>query len=156
MYEYIYGEYLTHHHVDAVLMGGRWTDAYFPQMEGVMNWMRQHRIRVILIGPGIEFDVPLPRLLALSIRAGKPSMLDAHRKIEPMGVDQRLALVARNQWKIPYISMYENLCDPKVAAISGCPAYAAPGVPLLFDSNHFTPAGSILYARSIRSRHQLP
>jgi hypothetical protein len=37
-----------------------------------------------------------------------------------------------------------------------CPLYAAPEVPLLFDSHHFTAAGAALMAKAMLVRHQLP
>jgi hypothetical protein len=36
-----------------------------------------------------------------------------------------------------------------------CPLYAAPGVPLLFDSNHFTAEGSVLLARRMVANKQI-
>jgi peptidoglycan/LPS O-acetylase OafA/YrhL len=155
IYQYIFDDYLSHHHVDAVLISVRWLEAYFPGLGNTVAWLQQHGIRVILFGPGIEFDVPLPRLLTLSLLHGNPSMLDGHRKTEPLQTDEKLAEIARNQWKVDYISIYENLCIPKMET-SGCPVYAAPGVPLLFDTNHLTPLGSELFAKTMRDRHQLP
>jgi hypothetical protein len=47
-------------------------------------------------------------------------------------------------------SLYRDLCTP------ACPLYAAPDVPLLFDSHHFTAAGATLLANAIFVHHQLP
>jgi len=124
--------------------------------------MKQKGLEVILFGPTIEFDVPLPRLLALSLRDRKPAMVDARFDITPVQIDEKLAEVARNKWKISYISVFENLCASKVKmeddsqTISGCPIYAARNVPLLFDTDHFTREGSILFARTMKDRNQLP
>lgn len=81
-----------------------------------------------------------------------------------MQTDKKLSELARNQWKIRYISAYENLCamnvkmeaEAPLRTESGCPVYAASGVPLIFDSNHLTADASILYARTMRARNQLP
>ena len=75
-----------------------------------------------------------------------------------------LAAKIRKQWGLPYISAFEDLCHAQVEmeaksqpeTSNGCPLYAAPGVPILFDTDHFTPAGSLLYASIIRSKNQLP
>ncbi|MGO8814900.1 MAG: acyltransferase family protein [Terriglobia bacterium] len=164
MWKYIYSDYLIHHHVDAILIAGRWHEADFPELGRTVAWIRQQGIDVIVFGPVPEFDVPLPRLLTLSLRERNPAMIDRHRRTEPVQTDKELAELARGQWKVRYISAYEDLCAANVkteAAAplhtnSGCPVFAAPGVPFLFDSNHFTTEGSIFYARTMREHNQLP
>ncbi len=164
IWNYIYGEYLHQHHVDAILIAGRWNAADIPELGRTILWIKQQGIRVVLFGPIPGFDVPLPRLLTVSLRDRKPSIIDRHRRVEPVQTDIKLSVIAREQWKVRYISFLENLCATSVQmeseaplrAISGCPVYAEPGVPLLFDSNHLTVDGSILYARTMRARHQLP
>ena len=164
IWNYVYGEYLIHHHVDAVLIAGRWREADFPELGRTIVWIQQHGIQVILFGPNPEFDVRLPRLLTLSLFDPKLALIDRHRRIEPLQTDEKLSALARNEWKIRYISAFENLCATNVKSKAetplqtnlGCPVYAALGVPLLFDSNHFTVDGSILFARTMRARNQLP
>lgn len=46
--------------------------------------------------------------------------------------------------------LYQDLCAP------ACLLYAAPDVPLHFDSHHFTAAGATLLARAISVHDQLP
>jgi len=165
MWNYIYRDYLVHHHVDAVLISGQWYDADLPELGHTIHWMQQQGINVILFGPGIEFDTTLPRLLfTVSLLDRKAALIDSHSSTKPMQTEEKLAALARNQWKIRYISVYENLCarnlSEESAALlrtrSGCPLYAARGVPLLFDAHHLTADGSILFARTVRSLHQLP
>jgi hypothetical protein len=75
-----------------------------------------------------------------------------------------MAQLARDEWKVRYISAFDDLCNPGVEKLTGsnlqsgdgCPVLAAPGVPLQFDYHHLTVEGSILYAQQMRSRHQLP
>ena len=164
IWDYVYGEYLIRHKVDAVLIAGRWREADFPELGRTIVWIRQHGMQVILFGPNPEFDVRLPRLLTLSLFEPKVAVIDRHRKIEALKTDEELSALARDQWKIRYISAFENLCatnmERKVETLlqtnSSCPVYAAAGVPLLFDSNHLTVDGSILFAKTMRERNQLP
>ena len=163
LYRYIYGDYLPHHHPAAVLLAGRWDETEFGALGETVTWLQQHGQRVILFGPAIEFDVPLPRLLALSLQNHDPASIDRHRYKAAEVTDRKLAKLARRTWHVEYISAYEDLCASQVEmvakaqpeSVSNCPLYAAPGVPLLFDTDHFTPQGSILYARAIRNRGQL-
>jgi peptidoglycan/LPS O-acetylase OafA/YrhL len=164
IWNYIYGDYLNHHHIDAILIAGRWNKDDIPELGRTILWIKQQGIKVILFGPIPGFDVALPRLLTVSLRDRKLSIIDRHRRIEPVQTDIELSGIAREQWKVRYISFLENLCATSVKieseaplrAISGCPVYAERGVPLLFDSNHLTIEGSIIYARTMRARNQLP
>ncbi len=70
-------------------------------------------------------------------------------KPQPAQLDQRMAELARDQWKVPYISYFTNLCA------SGCPTYALPGVPMMCDSDHLTSDGAVFFAQSIRDRREL-
>ena len=164
MWKYIYGDYLVHHHVDAILIAGRWQEADLPELGRTIAWLKEQGVEVILFGPIPDFDVPLPRLLTLSLRDPGLGLVDRHRRIEPLQTDKMLSQLARQRWKVRYVSGFENLCETNLEAesetaiptSSSCPALASRGVPLLFDSNHFTAEGSILYAQTMRTRNQLP
>ncbi len=164
MWNYIYGDYIPHHRIDAVLMAGRWDDADIPELGRTILWLKQRGIKVILFSPTPGFDVPLPRLLTFSLRHRDLSLIDRHRKLESVETDIKLSVLAREKWDVSYISFYEDVCatnlnteiSAPLQAASGCPVYAEPGVPLLFDSNHFTVEGSVLYAKTIKARKQLP
>ena len=104
----------------------------------------------------------MPSIVAISLRDHDLEALGRHRTTEPEDIDREMIKVVREDWHIPYISMYEDLChgvldaDIKSGpATAGCPIYAAPAVPLLFDEDHLTPQGSVLYASAIRARNQL-
>jgi hypothetical protein len=113
-------------------------------------WMRQHGLQVYLLGPMIEYDEMFPRVLATALRDHQPASVAGHMESEPRALDARLAVLARDQWHVPYISYYQNLCT------SECPSYGAPGVPLLFDEHHLTAEGAILFVKTMRDRNQLP
>jgi peptidoglycan/LPS O-acetylase OafA/YrhL len=163
MSQFIFGDYLLHHHLDAVLIAGRWEEPELAELGRTISWMGQHSIRVILFGPVMKFDVPLPRLIAISLRDRDPAEIERERITETPQVDRELAALARGKWKVRYISAFEDLCASQVGievkskpkTNANCPVYAGPGVPLLFDTNHLTPQGSIRYARAMRARNQL-
>ncbi len=164
LYRFIYGTYLAHHRPSAVLLAGRWDESELRPLSETVRWLQKNGQNVVLFGPSIEFDVPLPRLIALSLRDHDPLRIEKHRATDPQKTDRKLAALARDAWHVPYISMYENLCGDQVEMAAraqpetsaGCPIYAAPHVPLLFDTDHLTPEGSVLLARTIQSNGQLP
>jgi hypothetical protein len=164
MWNYIYGDYLSHSHVDVVILSARWFESDVPELNRVISWMQQKGIEVIFFGPSIEFDVPLPRLIALALRDHNPGRIEKHFATQAMELDKKLQQIAVNQWKVRYVSEFDDLCNPGMASqiqsdlwtSTGCPVYASPGVPLLFDADHLTPQASILFAKSLRNRQQLP
>jgi peptidoglycan/LPS O-acetylase OafA/YrhL len=147
---FAFADFLLQHRVDAVFYAGRWVYSDLPRIAQSVRWMQQHGIRVFLFGPMIEYDEMFPRVLATSLREHRPELVPARLVPGLRQFDGMLKALAAGQWHVPYISFYDNLCTPE------CPSYAAPGIPLLFDEHHFTAAGSALFVRSMRDRHQAP
>ena len=94
--------------------------------------------------------MPEPRLVGLAMRAGNLAEVEQYRSAQPRAIDRSMARLAREQWHVQYISMFDDLCIPQ------CPVFAAPNVPLLIDRDHLTVEGSVMLAKAIRARHQLP
>jgi peptidoglycan/LPS O-acetylase OafA/YrhL len=165
MTQFIYSNYLLQHHPSAVLLAASWRPADLDGLGRTIDWLKQHHLRIIVFGPVPEYDTAVPRLLALAMRTRDPSaILRAHRYPVSVELDRRMAKLAREQWKVGYISAFDDLCNSQVEMVAksqlqsgdGCPVLAAPGVPLEFDFHHLTVPGSILYAQNIKVRHQLP
>ncbi|MCU1321242.1 MAG: hypothetical protein JWM43_891 [Acidobacteriaceae bacterium] len=161
--QFIFKDYLLRHPVDTVLLSAFWDESQLPELGRTVSWIQQHGMKVVVFGPAIEFAMPLPRILIAALRDNAPDRIATYEKIEPRQLDRTMAKLAREQWKVPYISMFEALCTPQAelevkaqgTSALKCPVYAAPGVPLLFDTNHFTAQGSELYARAMKDRNLL-
>src|SRR5262249_26498869 len=76
---FIYDEYLPSHKVEAVLLAGRWVYGDLARLSRTIPWFREHGIKVIVFGPMVEYDSPLPRLLASGIRYGSKDIVERHR-----------------------------------------------------------------------------
>jgi hypothetical protein len=146
MSQYLYRDLLPSRAVDTLIVAALWHDTDIPDIANLIAYARGHGLAVVLIGPNLTYDVPLPRLLATN-----PNASQRHASPREAQLDARIAALARDQWKIPYISIFEDLCPTQT-----CPAYATTGAPMLLDTNHLTPEASILFAQTIRNRHQLP
>ena len=147
---FLFASYLPTHHIDTLLLAAKWSISDFGALAETIEYAHAHGISLVLVGPGIEFDQGLPRLLAVALRNGDLEQAATHRVLDPEHLDALMATQALTQWRVPYISIYRDLCTP------ACPLYAAPDVPLLFDSHHFTAAGATLLANAIFVHHQLP
>jgi peptidoglycan/LPS O-acetylase OafA/YrhL len=159
--KFMYGDFLLHHHPDQVLLTAHWSEQDLPELEHTILWLKQHGMTVTLFGQSMEYDIALPRVLFSSLRDRNPAEVRRHWMGANRDFDKKMADLARNRWKVGFISEFEDLCaSPEEAGtqpdtIDGCPLYAAPGIPLIFDTFHLTIPGSILYAESIRRHHQL-
>jgi hypothetical protein len=138
-------DFLPRHHVDSVLLGAHWDEGDLDSLSSTLQWLRDHHTTVILLGPMLQYDSPLPRLLAVSIRDRDPNVPRVHRVAGFWRLDERMAALARDAWKVPYVSMIRLLCDG-----DRCTEYAAPQVPLQADYGHLTEEGSVFVARKLR------
>jgi hypothetical protein len=149
--DYALKQYLPSHKVDAVLIAAHWDDGDLPSLGETIEWLRQQKIPVILFGPIVQYDSSLPRLLAMSISRDDPALPSAHRLHDLEPLDRQMAAMARDTWKIPYVSMTDLFCSNGV-----CTEYAQPGVPLQSDYGHLTKLGSVLAAQRIKALGIVP
>ena len=147
--DYAFNEFLLHRRIDTLLLTGRWTEADLPDLGRTLKYLSDHGIHTILVGPVPEFHEAEPRVIALALRAGRPGEIEQHQSTGPQQTDRRMAELARTTWHVPYVSIFADICQPQ------CPVYAAPGVPLLFDTDHLTTEASILLAGKMREKKQL-
>ena len=153
MAKFLYDDLLPSHRVDSLIVSALWRPSDFADIARLTDYARQRNIQLILIGPSVAYDLPLPRLLGILEEKGAgTATANSFADPEAAQLDAQMSALARDQWHVPYISFFENLCHPQ----QGCPPYAATGVPMLLDSNHLTSAGSIRFAQSMRDRRQLP
>ncbi|HEY5054770.1 MAG TPA: acyltransferase family protein, partial [Acidobacteriaceae bacterium] len=140
-------------HIDTLIVSAQWHPEDLPAIGHLVTYARQNHIDLVIIGPNIAYDLPLPRMLGnLSANGNNLAIVQAHATPDPIQLDAQMAALARDQWKVPYISYFADMCSPS----AGCPVYAAPGVPMLLDTNHFSTAGAIRFTQTMRDRGQLP
>ena len=137
--DYIYGEFLNKNRIDAVVVTARWKDRDMPEIFSVVQACRAKGIAVVVIGPSEEYDTALPILLAYAEKDHDLGLPDRHRVTQIEALDRRMSVEAKTTWNAPYVSLISVLCSAK-----GCLQYADAGrtVPILFDHDHYTQAGS--------------
>jgi hypothetical protein len=150
---YIYKDFLPTHHVDYLLVAGRWIAEDIPSLTKLVAWTKDNNIPLVIIGPTQEYDDALPRLLAYSITRKDPEYAYKHRDVGLAPLDQRLQDLAANVWHVQYISLLKTICQQ-----DGCVEYAdqQKRVPLMFDTDHLSEEGSQLVVGSLSASHQLP
>jgi peptidoglycan/LPS O-acetylase OafA/YrhL len=162
MSKFVYQDYLPRHHVDLVILSCVWSSDQLPELGHTLAWIKDHGMKAVVVGPGLEYSLALPRLLMTSIRRHDRDLVPSHLAIHAE-LDNEMRQLAQEQWKTEYVSVYSDLClqRPDTVAKSAvdmrsCPAYAAPNVPMLFDGNHLTAEGSILLVKTMKANRQIP
>lgn len=150
----LYGEYLSTHRFDTVLLAASWQPEDVDELGRTLAWLRARGLHTIVLGPVPEYDSPLPRLLAFSLRNHDVSLPGRHLPVAGRALDRQMQLLSVDTWHVLYVSAYDQLCG--IGKAAGCAVFAAPGVPLQFDTHHFTEAGSLLYARTLQQKALLP
>lgn len=150
---YIFQTYLPTHPVQAIYLEGRWADAHINAIARTIEWAKNHQIPIVLFGPVPEYDEALPRLLAYSVAWNKPSHVIQHRIAKIAETDAKLQMLAANKWHVPYISLYQEICNT-----NGCMEYVDPEqtIPLMQDRDHFTKEGAQLIINRLVKEGKLP
>jgi peptidoglycan/LPS O-acetylase OafA/YrhL len=136
----VFNDFLVRQRVDRVLLSASWKDEDLPGLARTLDVLRERGIDVVVLGPIVEYDRPLPRLLADEIRYDEPTLATTNRTAAIQGCDRELAaLVAAKGAR--YISVYDAVCPNGI-----CWEYADDAVPLQFDAGHLTAEGSMKVA----------
>jgi peptidoglycan/LPS O-acetylase OafA/YrhL len=142
----VFTNFLPQHRNVLVILAAKWESNDVPQLARTIEVLKAAGQRVALVGPDLRYDTPLARLLAAEASDGNRSLVETHRLESYDILDRQLAQRARQEWKISYISYPALLC-----AYGRCEVWAEKDIPLEFDTDHLTDAGSILVASRIRS-----
>jgi hypothetical protein len=154
MIQYIFGNFLPSHRIRGIFLTARWRDvSEFAKLAPTVAWCQQHDIPVYIFGPVVEYDAPLPKLLAYEIAFKDPGVVERHMRKEFFAMDAAMKQMAEADWKVHYISIAEAACSG-----GECLHYADPAETTAFlgDDNHFSNAGSKLIAQRLLVSGELP
>jgi len=136
----LYDDYLAKKKIDWIILAANWSKADVPDLKDSLDWLREHGIHVVLAGPVVRYQMPLPQLLALATQRANPKLVDDQRNKSTKDFDRAIETVAREHGAI-YFSTYRTLCPA-----DRCKIVDPAGLPLEFDAAHFTATGSMLVA----------
>jgi hypothetical protein len=75
--QFVFNEFLVNHKVDKVLLAASWKDEDIAALSGTLEALKARGIDVTVLGPIVEYDSALPRLLAEEILRNSPSIARA-------------------------------------------------------------------------------
>ncbi len=143
-------DYLPQSHIKAVILGGHWTVNDLDHLSATIQYIRGLGITPIVFGPVVEYDAPLPRLLAISIGNSDLGLPQRHKLTSVRDLDRSMNALARDQWHVGYFSYFDALCRN-----GRCREYVSSGVPMQKDTTHLTGPGSVWVAEQVKARQLL-
>jgi len=138
LFSSIFDEFLPQHHLDAIVLAGRWPMHSLAPLEKTIAYLKPYATRIIVLGPVVEYDQPFPELLARSITDRDPELPTRHRLASQNRLDERYAAALADSGA-EYYSIVEATCPH-----GECTLWATPAVPMHYDQHHFTRKGSEL------------
>jgi peptidoglycan/LPS O-acetylase OafA/YrhL len=140
---FVFDDFLANTKVDKVLLAASWKDEDIPALSTTLDLLKQKGIDVTVLGPIVEYDGALPRLLADAILHNKPSTASAMRT---PGIHERDRAMSRivTAKGASYISVYDQVCHN-----GRCDEFAEGDIPMQFDAGHLTAQGSIEIGRRL-------
>jgi peptidoglycan/LPS O-acetylase OafA/YrhL len=146
MMDFIFQNYLLAHAIQGLILEARWRSEDLNGVSEIVTWAKAKGISVIVFGPVVEYDSPLPRLLAYSIAWNNPNLAQQHRLPYSPVVDSQMRNLAENRWHVFYASIYQATCEG-----DRCLEYADEnkGIPLMIDGDHLSEEGSRLLVRRL-------
>jgi peptidoglycan/LPS O-acetylase OafA/YrhL len=140
---FVFNEFLPAHHLDAILLSGRWLSGNLPELRRTVAYLRPFATRIVVLGPIVEYDQPLPVLLAHSITENDPELPARHRLAAKRAADRLFSSSLRTSGA-EYFSVYDAICPQGT-----CDVWATPEVPLQFDYGHLTAEGAELVLKRL-------
>jgi peptidoglycan/LPS O-acetylase OafA/YrhL len=146
---YLYQEYLPAHPIQGLFLELRWREPDISGITETVAWARSRNLPVVVFGNVAEYDEALPRLLAYSLAWNKPQLVGAHRVAYSGPLDAKLQKLAADTWHVPYVSLYQSICDK-----GDCRVYAddAQQIPLFVDDDHFSREGALAIMHTVMQR----
>jgi SGNH domain (fused to AT3 domains) len=141
--QFVFDDFLVNNKVDKILLSASWKDEDLPILSATLKLLKLRMFDVVVLGPIVEYNSALPRLLADEILHNRPSIA---RDMRTSGIVER----DRNMRRIvtaagaAYISVYDSVCRNGV-----CDEFARDDIPLQFDAGHLTAEGSVKVAQRL-------
>jgi hypothetical protein len=141
--QFVFNDFLVNNKVDKVLLAASWKDEDIPALLNTLDLLKHKGIDVTVLGPIVEYDSPLPRLLADAVLHDKPSTASAMRTPGIHELDQALNRIVTARGT-SYVSVYDQVCHN-----GRCDEFAEGDIPMQFDAGHLTAQGSIEVGRRL-------
>jgi peptidoglycan/LPS O-acetylase OafA/YrhL len=148
-----YSQIIPRHDFTTIILAARWKTEDIPELVRTVEDLRKHTGKVYVFGPLIEYEQPLPRLLALEEMDQTPRdiVVEARDLRRARQLDDRMeTAVAAVGANVRYISLLDQLCDTQ-----DCRTLTPSGAPTQFDYGHLTVEGASLILAGLQEKGRL-
>jgi peptidoglycan/LPS O-acetylase OafA/YrhL len=143
MMDFVFNDFLANNRIDKILLAASWKDEDMPILATTLDLLKARGLRATVLGPIVEYDSALPRLLADEILRDDPAAARAMRRPGVRERDRAMSRLAADHGA-SYVSLYDAICPD-----GRCDEYVAANVPMQFDEGHLTSQGSIELGRRL-------
>lgn len=141
--QFVFDDFLVNHKVDRILLAASWKDEDIAVLSGTLDTLKSRGLDVTVLGPIVEYDSALPRLLAGEILRNSPAIASAKRTPGIRERDRALSRMVTAKGAT-YLSVYDTVCRD-----GRCDEFAEGDIPLQFDAGHLTAEGSVEVGRRL-------
>lgn len=139
------GPFLQSNRPDVIILSARWIESDIPDVERTLKALTGKAGQIVVLGPIVEYAMPLPRLLAQVSGGRDPQLLVEARLADQEKTDRDLGAAVRAA-RADYVSTYRLLCGnddtPCKTLVND--------VPIQWDYGHLTAQGSQFLARELK------
>ena len=148
-FNHIYRDFLPNHHLDGVIMVGRWRETDLPKVAPTIEYLKDYVKKIVVFGPTVEYKGEFPLLLAREKLNHVDGLTENAIDLTKKGLSDDLGRVVASE-KVGYVGVYDALCDKGT-----CLETTPDGAPMQFDYGHLTLGGSELLIGKVREKLDL-
>ena len=148
--ELVFNHFLVNNRVDKVLLAASWKNEDLPVLSITLEILKARGLDVTVLGPIVEYDAALPRLLVDEILLDNPTHASVRRR---PGIRERDLAMNRlvTAQGANYLSVYDAICRD-----DRCDEFAEADVPMQFDAGHLTAKGAAEVGRRLAAAIRKP
>ena len=152
---YVFRDFLPRARIDGVILAARWQREDLEPLRATLDYLQRlgetdanghaRALRVIVLGPAVEFSPAVPDLVFRHRRTeGLDEWVSRFVVPERRELDRDLRAVA-NAAKVEYYSLIDSFCRDR-----RCPVLSSDGKMLIVDYGHQSPEGALVQAQGLQ------
>ncbi len=142
----IFNDFIPSHNLDIIVLAARWEEKDLPALKQTISMLAPYAKKIIVLGPVVEYAVPLPRLLVFSLKEKDDGYIV--RRSAKYNSIRKTDLQAKDilsDGPAHYFSILDTICPE-----GSCKTLAAPHIPMQFDYGHLTYEGAAFMVNAMK------
>jgi len=141
--DWAYQEIVNESNFDQVILSARWESSDIANVIETVKLLENRGLEIVVMGPIIEYESALPRLLSLS--SSTPESVNANAKYLQISQTDNIFKNSLASYGVEYISVLKSICNSP----NDCTTLVK-GEPIQFDYGHLTETGAIFLLNEIQ------